>query len=43
MVIGRTDLDVAISNECGRLVANIVIAYNSFRPLTWASAERNWW
>jgi TnpA family transposase len=26
---GRTDLDVAISNECGRLVANIVIAYNS--------------
>src|ERR1700730_2147708 len=24
-----TDLDVAISNECGRLVANIVIAYNS--------------
>ena len=28
-LIGRTDLDVAISNECGRLVANIVIAYNS--------------
>ena len=25
----HTDLDVAISNECGRLVANIVIAYNS--------------
>ena len=28
-LIGHTDLDVAISNECGRLVANIVIAYNS--------------
>ncbi|MGO8789212.1 MAG: Tn3 family transposase [Terriglobia bacterium] len=28
-LIGCTDLDVAISNECGRLVANIVIAYNS--------------
>ncbi|OQW85901.1 MAG: Tn3 family transposase [Rhodoferax ferrireducens] len=26
---GRTDLDVAISNQCGRLIANIVIAYNS--------------
>ena len=26
---GRTDLDVAISNECGRLIANVVIAYNS--------------
>ena len=26
---GRTDLDVSISNQCGRLVANIVIAYNS--------------
>jgi len=26
---GRTDLDVAISNECGRLMANVVIAYNS--------------
>ena len=26
---GRTDLDVAISNECGRLLANVVIAYNS--------------
>ena len=26
---GRTDLDVAISNHCGRLVANVVIAYNS--------------
>jgi hypothetical protein len=22
-------LDVAISNECGRLIANVVIAYNS--------------
>jgi TnpA family transposase len=28
-LIGHTDLDVAVSNECGRLVANIVIAYNS--------------
>lgn len=26
---GRTDLDVAVSNHCGRLIANIVIAYNS--------------
>jgi hypothetical protein len=26
---GRTDPDVAISNECGRLIANVVIAYNS--------------
>ncbi len=26
---GRTDLDVPISNHCGRLVANVVIAYNS--------------
>ncbi len=26
---GRTDLDVALSNHCGRLIANIVIAYNS--------------
>ena len=28
-LIGRTDLDIEISNQCGRLVANIVIAYNS--------------
>lgn len=28
-LIGRTDLDVAISNQCGRLVANVLIAYNS--------------
>jgi len=28
-LIGRTDIDVAIGNECGRLVANTVIAYNS--------------
>ena len=28
-LIGRTDLDVAISNQCGRLVANVVIAYDS--------------
>lgn len=25
----RTDLDVDISNHCGRLIANVVIAYNS--------------
>ena len=25
---GRTDLDVAVSNHCGRLIANVVIAYN---------------
>ncbi len=28
-LIGHTDLDIAISNQCGRLVANVVIAYNS--------------
>jgi TnpA family transposase len=28
-LIGKTDLDIAISNECGRLLANVVIAYNS--------------
>lgn len=28
-LIGRTDLDMAISNQCGRLVANVIIAYNS--------------
>ena len=28
-LIGRTDLDVAVSNHCGRLIANVVIAYNS--------------
>jgi TnpA family transposase len=26
---GRTDLGVDISNQCGRLIANVVIAYNS--------------
>lgn len=26
---GRTDLDVAVSNHCGRLIANVVIDYNS--------------
>ena len=26
---GRNDLDVAVSNHCGRLIANVVIAYNS--------------
>lgn len=41
-LIGHTDLDVAISNQCGRLVANIVIAYNSMllsRLLTRYQAE----
>ena len=28
-LIGHTDLDIAIANECGRLLANVVIAYNS--------------
>ena len=28
-LIGRTDLDVATANECGRLLANIVVAFNS--------------
>jgi hypothetical protein len=28
-LIGRTDPDVAISNHCGRLITNVVIAYNS--------------
>jgi hypothetical protein len=28
-LIGHTDLDIAITNQCGRLIANIVIAYNS--------------
>ena len=28
-LIGRTDLDMAISNQCGRLIANVIIAYNS--------------
>ena len=26
---GRTDFEVAVSNQCGRLTANVVIAYNS--------------
>lgn len=26
---GGTDLDVAVSNHCGRLIVNVVIAYNS--------------
>src|SRR5688500_6231287 len=26
---GQTDLDMAISNQCARLIANVVIAYNS--------------
>lgn len=28
-LIGSTDLDVAIKTQCGRLIANIIIAYNS--------------
>lgn len=28
-LIGKTDLDVAISNQCGTLISNVVIAYNS--------------
>jgi TnpA family transposase len=28
-LIGTTDLDVAITNQCGRPTANVVIAYNS--------------
>lgn len=28
-LIGKTDLDVAFSNQCGLLIANVVIAYNS--------------
>jgi TnpA family transposase len=28
-LIGRTDLEAAITNQCGRLIANVVIAYNS--------------
>jgi TnpA family transposase len=28
-LIGKTDLDVAISNQCGRLLANVVTAFNS--------------
>jgi TnpA family transposase len=26
---GRMDLDMAISNQCARLIANVIIAYNS--------------
>jgi len=26
---GKTDLDIEISNECGRLIANAIIYYNS--------------
>jgi len=28
-LIGTTDLDVAITNQCGRLIANVIIANNS--------------
>jgi hypothetical protein len=27
-LMGKTDLDVAISNECGQLLANVVTAFN---------------
>ena len=26
---GKTDIEIAISNECGRLIANVIIYYNS--------------
>jgi len=26
---GRTDLDIEISNQCGRLIANAIVYYNS--------------
>ena len=29
ILIRHTDLDIAISNQCGRLLANVVIAYSS--------------
>jgi TnpA family transposase len=41
---GKTELDVAISNEWGRLLANVVIAYNSIllsMLLNRAEAESN--
>ena len=28
-LIGSTDLDVAITNQCGRLIATVIIAYNT--------------
>ena len=28
-LIGRTDIEIEISNQCGRLVANVIIYYNS--------------
>ncbi|MFY9225326.1 MAG: Tn3 family transposase [Blastocatellia bacterium] len=28
-LIGKTDLDIAISNQCGRLISSVVIAFNS--------------
>ena len=32
-LIGTTELDVAITNQCGRLIANVIIAYNSHPAL----------
>ena len=29
-LLGRTDLEVEISNQCGRLIAGVIIYYNSF-------------
>ena len=26
---GKTDIDIQISNQCGRLIANVIIYYNS--------------
>ena len=36
-LIGSTDLDVAITNQCGRLTASVIIAYNpSCSRLCWS-------
>ena len=29
-LIGNTDLEIEISNQCGRLIANVIIYYNAF-------------
>ena len=28
-ITGRTDLDIEISNQCARLIANAIVFYNS--------------
>lgn len=28
-LIGKTDIEIGISNQCGRLLANVIIYYNS--------------